>query len=88
MSSTNENHSGDLQTALGNALELLKRDAGLAREQAEEILKVFPDTPKAKRILACAYRLQGQAQRGLDVLTPLLAEFRDSPDFLHEIAIS
>ena len=86
MSSTNETRSGDLQTALGNALELLNRDAGLAREQAEEILKVYPDTPKAKRILACAYRLQKKPQRGLDVLTPLLAEFRDSPDFLHEIA--
>lgn len=86
MSSTNEIRSGDLQTALGNALELLNRDAGLAREQAEEILKVYPDTPKAKRILACAYRLQKQPQRGLDVLTPLLPEFRDSPDFLHEIA--
>ena len=86
MSSTNQSQTGDLQTALGNALELLNRDAALAREQAEEILRVYPDTPKAKRILACAYRLQKQPQRGLDVLTPLIAEFRDSPDFLHEIA--
>ena len=86
MSMTNETSKGDLQTALKNALGLLARDPGLAQEQVEEILKVYPDTPKAKRILASAYRLQTKPQRGLDVLTPLLAEFRDSPDFLHEIA--
>ena len=78
MSMTNETNKGDLQTALKNALELLARDPHLAQEQAEEILKVYPDTPKAKRILASAYRLQTKPQRGLDVLTPLLAEFRDS----------
>jgi len=51
-----------------------------------EILKAYPDTPKAKRILAAAYRLQKMPQKGLDVLTPLFAEYRDSPGFLHEIA--
>ena len=86
MSITEQNNRGDLQTALANALELLRRDPALAREQAEEILKVYPGTMRAQRILASALRLQGQAQRGLDLLTPLLAEFRDSPDFLHEIA--
>jgi len=86
MSTTLRTNQGDLQTALGHALELLRRDPALAREQAEEILKVYPDTAKAKRILASAMRLQKKPQRGLDILEPLLAEFRDSPDFLHEIA--
>ena len=51
------------------------RDVGpvLAEEQVREILKVYPDTLEAQRILASAYRLQGKPQRGLDVLTPLLA---------------
>ena len=86
MQKTGENMQGDLQTALGHAQELLKRDAGLAQEQAQEILKVYPDTSRAKRILAYALRLQRRPQQGLDILAPLLAEFHDSPDFLHEIA--
>jgi len=78
--------NGDLQTALKNATDLLAHDPRLAQEQVDEILKVYPDTPKAKRILAYAYRLQSMPQKGLDVLTPLFAEYSDSPDFLHEIA--
>jgi len=83
---TNKTDNGDLQTALKNATDLLAHDPRLAQEQVEEILKVYPDTPKAKRILAYAYRLQSMPQKGLDVLTPLAAEFRDSPEFLHEMA--
>ena len=83
---SNKTDNGDLQTALKNAVDLLAHDPGLAQEQAQEILKVYPDTPKAKRILASAFRMQKMPQKGLDVLTPLLAEYRDSPDFLHEYA--
>ena len=86
MSMANKTTSGDLQSALKNATELLGHDPRLAQEQAEEILKVYPDTPKAKRILAFAYRLQSMPQKGLDVLKPLHAEHHDSPDFLHEFA--
>jgi len=86
MTLTDETFRGDLQTALGNAMELLRHDPALAKEQAEEILKVYPDTPKAKWIFASALRLQGQPQRALDILTPMLPSFLDSPDFLHEIA--
>jgi tetratricopeptide (TPR) repeat protein len=80
------NNSGDLLTALKNAADLLAHDPRLAAEQAHEILKVYPDTVKAKRILATAFRLQKMPQKGLDVLTPLLAGQADSPGFLHEIA--
>jgi tetratricopeptide (TPR) repeat protein len=86
MSRTNTAGLGDLQTALRNATKLLAHDPRLAEEQAHEILKVYPETPKASRILASAYRLQGLPQKGLDVLEPLRAEFSDSPGFLHETA--
>jgi tetratricopeptide (TPR) repeat protein len=80
------NDRGDLQTALGNAADLLAHDPRLAEEQVREILKVHPDSIEAKRILASAYRLQGRPQQGLDVLTPLLPGHVDSPGFLHQIA--
>jgi tetratricopeptide (TPR) repeat protein len=86
MSDTQDTDRGDLQTALKNATDLLARDPLLAEEQAREILSVYPGTAKAKRILAVACRLQKKPQQALDELTPLLPEFLDSPDFLHEIA--
>jgi tetratricopeptide (TPR) repeat protein len=82
----NRTDSGDLQTALKNAADLLAHDPRLAEEQVHEILKVYPDTLKAKRILASAYRLQRMPQKGLDVLAPLFGGYSDSPAFLHEIA--
>ena len=66
MSLDNKTNSGDLQTALKNATDLLAHDPRLAQEQADEILKAYPDTPKAKRILAYAYRLQSMPQKGLE----------------------
>ncbi len=77
---------GSLQIALKNAADLLAHDPQLAEEQVHEILKVYPDTVEAKRILATAFRLQKMPQKGLDVLAPLLAGQTDSPDVLHEIA--
>ncbi|MBT8080737.1 MAG: sulfotransferase [Gammaproteobacteria bacterium] len=78
---------GSIETAVRNAAELLARDPRLAEEQALEILKVYPGTVDAKRILAAAYRLQKSPQKGLDVLLPLLAANDDSAEFLHEIAL-
>ena len=86
MSMTKHNDHGDLKTALKNAADLLAHDARLAQEQVLEILKVYPDTPEAKRILATAYRLQNKPQKGLDILQAQYAEFSDSPGFLHEYA--
>jgi len=87
MSMATRTDNGDLQTALGNAADLLAHDPWLAEEQANEILKVYPNTVEAKRILASAFRLQKMPQKGLDVLKPLLAGYTDSPGFLHEIAL-
>jgi len=86
MSMANELGRGDLQTALRNAADLLAHDPRLAEEQAHEILRVYPDTIEAKRILASAYRLQKMPRKGLDVLLPLYAGHVDSPGFLHQIA--
>ena len=86
MSMADRTDRGDLQIALKNAADLLAHDPQLAEEQAHEILKVYPDTVEAKRILATAFRLQKMPQKGLDVLAPLLAAHTDSPGFLHEIA--
>ncbi|MCH8073874.1 MAG: sulfotransferase [Proteobacteria bacterium] len=87
MPKADKSDRADLQVALKNAADLLAHDPQLAEEQAQEILKVYPDTVAAKRTLASAYRLQKMPQKGLDVLAPLLAEHNDSPDFLHEIAL-
>jgi tetratricopeptide (TPR) repeat protein len=86
MSTANSTQNGDLQTALRNAADLLAHDPRLAEEQVHEILKLYPGTLEAKRILASAYSLQKMPQKGLDILAPLLAGFGDSPSFLHEIA--
>ena len=86
MSINKETSQGTLQTALKNALELLAHDPLLAEEQAREILKVYPDTHKAERILASALRLQKKPQQGLDILSLLLTEYGDSPEFLLEYA--
>ena len=86
MSLSDKCDSGNVQIALKNAADLLAHDPPLAEEQAHEILKVYPDTVAAKRILARAYGLQKMPQKGLDVLAPLLAEHSNSADFLHEIA--
>ena len=86
MSMADKTDRGDLQVALRNATDLLAHDPQLAEEQAQEILKVYPDTVEAKRILATAYRLQKMPQKGLDLLAPMLAGQSGSADFLHEIA--
>ena len=86
MSSTNSADKGTLQTALQNATSLLDHDPQLAEEQAREILKIYPDVVDAKRIIATAFRLQKQPQKGLKVLESLRAASHDSPDFLHELA--
>jgi len=86
MSTANRTDRGDLQVALKNAADLLAHDPRLTEEQAQEILKIYPEAVDAKRLLATAYRLQKMPQKGLDVLAPLLAEHTDSPDLFHEIA--
>jgi len=83
----NKNDRGTVEAALKNAADLLAHDPNLAEEQAKEILKVYPDTVAARQLLANAYRLQKQPQKGLDVLKPLYEQHRNSPHFLNDIAL-
>ena len=76
----------DLRTAVKNAADLLRHDPRLAEVQAREILEIHPEAVEARRILANAYRLQKQPQKGLGVLEPLLASHSTSPSFLHQFA--
>ena len=48
MSNVDSPTTGDLQTALKNAVELLNRDPALAQEQAAEILKIDRKTLRNK----------------------------------------
>ncbi|MGI9264031.1 MAG: tetratricopeptide repeat-containing sulfotransferase family protein [Gammaproteobacteria bacterium] len=86
MSMADRTNRGDLKIALENASDLLAHDPRLAEEQANEILKVYPDSVDATRILATSFRLQKMPQKGLEVLAPLLDGQAESPGFLHEFA--
>jgi len=76
--------SGDLQTALAHARILLKRNPRLAADQAQEILKVYPESDEAKRVLASAARLLGDSPGSLALLEPMAWRYSDSPSFLLE----
>lgn len=87
MVSTAPGPSGDLKTALQHAAGLLQRDPQLAEQQAKEILKVYPSTEPAERILGSAYRLQGRPHKGLKLLEPLAKRNPNSVDLLHELGL-
>jgi len=74
----------DLQTALNHAERLLRNDPASAARQAEEILKVFPRSEAAQRLLASACRLRRDPQRSLALLEPMAPRYSDSPTFLFE----
>lgn len=65
---------GTVEVALGHARQLLARDAGLAAEQALEILKAAPGHPLARLILGAAYRIGGRTHAALGILEPLARE--------------
>ncbi|HEY0767028.1 MAG TPA: tetratricopeptide repeat protein, partial [Steroidobacteraceae bacterium] len=65
---------GSLEVALAHAERLLKKDPGLATEQAVEILRVLPGHPRARLVLGAAHRLGGRMQAALEVLEPLARE--------------
>jgi predicted Zn-dependent protease len=63
--------SGTLEVALAHARRLLQKDAGLAAQQAGEILRAVPGHPQAQLILAAARRIAGQTESALQMLEPL-----------------
>jgi tetratricopeptide (TPR) repeat protein len=77
-----------LDVALGHAARLLEKDAGLAAEQASEILKSVPGHPQARLILGAAHRIAGQPMLALDVLEPLAREHSRSAPAHLELAMA
>jgi tetratricopeptide (TPR) repeat protein len=84
MAAQDSEATADLKTALRHAARLLRRDPRLAEQQAREILAVFPDSAPARQLLAAALRMQGQAEKSLQLLEPMRREFSASPGFLFE----
>ncbi len=87
MSLAKETNLGTLPVALANARDLLHQDPILAEEQAREILRVYPATDAASRVLAAALRLQRKPLKALEILEPMAGRFMDAPGFLHEYAM-
>ena len=73
MSSKPNVNVGDLRTAVKNAMELLSKDQPqLAREQAEEILRHYPDEVNSSFVVAVAIRDQGDNEEALNRLQALV----------------
>ncbi|MEQ1494000.1 MAG: tetratricopeptide repeat protein, partial [Terricaulis sp.] len=60
--------TGSVQEALGHARLLLRADPSLALEQAQEILKVDPDEPRAHFVQGQALAHMGRHREAADVL--------------------
>jgi len=79
MNTQTEQDSGDLKTAIAHSMRLLAAgEAGLAKEQAEEILRHFPDEANSLFVVAAALRAQGHkddAMKGLQALVERAPNF-------------
>jgi len=80
--------TGTLATALAHAAGLLDSQPDLARQQAEEILRVLPAQPQAGLILAAALRRLGQVESALSVLEPMIRAHPDWPQVHLEAGLS
>ncbi len=77
--STGSEHKGDLKTAVDHALQLLgSGQFDVAKEQAEEILRLFPDEINSQFVVASAVRVGGNNDAALEQLEQLS---RHAPDF-------
>jgi tetratricopeptide (TPR) repeat protein len=79
MTTQTDSDTGDLKVAVTHALQLLGAgESGLAKEQAEEILRVYPDEVNSQFVVAAALRAQGHKD---DSLRRLQALVKIAPDF-------
>ena len=79
MITNSEAGSGDLKTAVKNALKLLvEGETDLARAQADEILRHYPDEINSQYIVAAALRAQGNLEAAQQCLQGLVQR---APDF-------
>ena len=63
---------GSVEVALAHAARLLESDPTLAAQQADEILKVVPNHPRALLLMAAARRIAGDAPGALQILESLV----------------
>ncbi len=66
--------TGDVSVALDHAGRLLERNPALARQQAEEILRILPGQPQAMIILAAALRRGGRFEAAEACLRRLISQ--------------
>jgi len=79
MSVHRENNTGDLKTAVDQAMNLLAAgESKLAREQADEILRRYPDEVNSQLVVAATLRADGDNAAGLQQLRTLVKRV---PDF-------
>ncbi len=79
MSTTPYVNSGDIKTAIQHAMGLLsKGESQLAREQAQEILRHYPDEVNSLFVVAAAVRAEGDKAEALQRLEKLVQR---APDF-------
>ena len=79
--------TNNLATALRHAASLLGRDPALAAEQANEVLKVYPQSDSARLILVAALRLQGKVKDALTIVESIAERNPEAPNVLHEFAL-
>jgi tetratricopeptide (TPR) repeat protein len=77
---------GTLEAALAHAERLLERDARLALEQAEEILKVVPDQPEGLALKGLAFGRLGQGDAAIEVLRRAVQLKPELPDAWRALA--
>jgi tetratricopeptide (TPR) repeat protein len=87
MPSVTDSSSG-LGTALAHTRHLLEIDPRRAVEQANEILKVFPNQPLAVLLLGVARRATGETAAALASLEQLVADNPDSAVALYELGVT
>jgi len=79
MSTDPQNKTGNLKEAVGQAMRLLAADQPqLAREQANEILRHYPEEVNSHLVVAAAIRAEGDNARALQLLQSLVDR---APDF-------
>jgi len=72
-------NSGNLKTAVSQALTLLAEgQLQLAEEQANEILRLFPDELNSQYVLACVTRRNGATETAINLLEAIVGK---APDF-------
>ncbi|GAB2525180.1 tetratricopeptide repeat-containing sulfotransferase family protein [Microbulbifer agarilyticus] len=80
--------SGDLATAIRQAYQLLNSgQRQLAKEQAEEIQRIFPDEVNAGLVLAICARLEGDIAGATQLLTHIIQRAPDFASALHEFGL-